>query len=136
MDPHPLGRTVRAAANTCFTLLLRNTHPIHFDHKYAAVGRFDVHTGGVACQLMIDITQNVMTNLDWDEVRLPNLVFAGDTIYACSKVRSKCELKSRPNVGTVTVKPTKFNQDGKIAMTFKRDFMVGNVPPEIKAPGA
>ena len=42
-----------------------------------------------------------MANLGWDEIRLPNPVFEGDTIYARSEVLEKRESKSRPNVGIV-----------------------------------
>ena len=72
-----------------------------------------------------------MANLGWDEVRLPNPVFEGDTIYSRSEVLAKRESKSRPNVGIVTVKTTGFNQDGTVVIEFKRTFMVyrrGHVP--------
>ncbi len=136
---HPLGRTVLAADNTWFTLLSMNTNPIHFDHAFAAktpFGRTLVDStftlAVVTGQSVIDLSQNVMANLGWDEVRLPNPVFDGDTIYSRSEVLSKRESKSRPNVGIVSVKSTGFNQDGKIIITFKRTFMVykrGHVPP-------
>ena len=37
---HRPGRTVSEADNTWFTLLTMNTHPIHFDHAYAAKSDF------------------------------------------------------------------------------------------------
>jgi len=60
-----------------------------------------------------------MANLGWDEVRLPNPVFEGDTIYSRSEVLSKRESKSRPNVGIVGVKTTGYNQDGVTVIEFK-----------------
>ena len=141
---HPLGRTVLAADNTWFTLLSMNTNPIHFDHVYAAkteFGRTLVDStftlAVVTGQSVIDLSQNVMANLGWDEVRLPNPVFEGDTIYSWSEVLSKRESKSRPNVGIVSVKSTGFNQDRKIVIGFKRTFMVykrGQVPAKIQLP--
>ena len=77
-----------------------------------------------------------MANLGWDEVRLPNPVFDGDTIYSRSEVLSKRESKSRPYVGIVTVKSTGFNQDGKVVIEFKRTFMVykrGHAPEAVPA---
>jgi len=65
-----------------------------------------------------------MANLGWDEVRLPNPVFEGDTIYSRSEVLEARESKSRPNVGIVRVKTTGSNQDGKTVIEFKRTFMV------------
>ena len=141
---HPLGRTVLAADNTWATLLSMNTNPIHFDHAYAAktpFGRPLVDStftlAVVTGQSVIDLSQNAMANLGWDEVRLPNPVFDGDTIYSRSEVLEKRESKSRPAVGIVSVKSTGFNQDGKIVITFKRTFMVykrGHVPPGFRPP--
>lgn len=139
--PHPLGRTILAADNAWFTLLTQNTNPIHFDQAYASkteFGRILVNScltlSLVTGQSVTDISQNVMANLGWDEVRLPHPVFEGDTIYSRSEVLEKRESKSRPNVGIVTVKSTGYNQDGKIVIEFKRTIMVyrrGHVP-EVK----
>lgn len=136
--PHPLGRTVLAADNVWFTLLTMNTNPIHFDHAYAAkteFGRAVVDStftlALVTGQSVVDLSWNVLANLGWDEVRLPNPVFEGDTIYARSEVLEKRESKSRPNVGIVRVKTTGFNQEGTVVIEFKRTFMVykrGHVP--------
>lgn len=65
-----------------------------------------------------------MANLGWDEVRLPNPVFEGDTIYSYSEVQDKRESKSRPNVGIVNVKTSGYNQRGEVVITFKRTFMI------------
>ena len=135
---HPLGRTILAADNAWFTLVTQNTNPIHFDRVYAAQTEFKrplvnscFTLALVTGQSVTDISQNVMANLGWDEVRLPNPVFEGDTIYSQSEVLETRESKSRPNVGIVTVKSTGYNQDGKIVIEFKRTIMVyrrGHVP--------
>ena len=78
----------------------------------------------VTGQSVTDVSQNVFANLGWDEVRLPNPVFEGDTIYSQSEVLEKRESGSRPKVGIVTVKTTGFNQDGAIVISFKRTVMV------------
>ena len=128
---HPLGRTVLAADNIWFTLLTQNTNPIHFDHAYAAKTEFGkplVNSAFtlalVTGQSVMDISQNVMANLGWDEVRLPNPLFEGDTVYSRSEVLEKRESKSRPNVGIVQVKTTGFTQQGTVIIEFKRTFMV------------
>ena len=128
---HPLGRTVTTTDNIWFTLLTQNTAPIHFDQHYAAQTEFGkplvdstFTLALVTGQSVIDISQNVFANLGWDEVRLPNPVFEGDTIYSQSEVLEKRASRSRPDVGIVTVKTTGYNQDGKIVITFKRSLMV------------
>ena len=135
---HPLGRTVLPVDNSWFTLLTQNTNPIHFDHHYASQTEFGkplvdstFTLALVTGQSVTDVSQNVMANLGWDEVRLPNPVFEGDTIYSRSEVLETRESKSRPNVGIVTVKTTGFNQKGTTVIEFKRTVMVykrGHVP--------
>ena len=50
-------------------------------------------------QSVTDVSQNVMANLGWDEVRLPNPVYDGDTVYSRSEVLEIRESRSCPNVG-------------------------------------
>lgn len=128
---HPLGRTITTADNIWFTLLTQNTAPIHFDHHYASQTEFGkplvnscLTLSLVTGQSVTDISQNVMANLGWDEVRLPKPVFEGDTIYSRSEVLDKRESKSRPNVGVVTVRTTGFNQQGEEVIAFRRTLLV------------
>jgi acyl dehydratase len=141
---HPLGRTVIAADNIWFTLLTENTNPIHFDRVYAAGTEYGkplvdstFTLALVTGQSVMDISQNALANLGWDEVRLPNPLFEGDTVYSRSEVLEKRESKSRPNVGIVRFKTTGYNQDGTIVIEFKRTIMVyrqGHAPPQPPAP--
>ena len=128
---HPLGRTVTTTDNMWFTLLTQNTAPIHFDHHYAAQTEFGrplvdstFTLALVTGQSVTDVSQNVMANLGWEEVRLPAPVFEGDTIYSSSEVLEARESRSRSNVGIVTVKTTGYNQSGVVVITFKRTIMV------------
>jgi itaconyl-CoA hydratase len=128
---HPLGRTITQTDNAWFTLLTQNTAPLHFDRHYAAqteFGRPLVNSAFtlalVTGQSVMDISQNAMANLEWDEVKLPNPVFEGDTIYSRSEVLAVRESRSRDNVGIVTVRTTGFNQDGKVVITFLRTVMI------------
>jgi len=128
---HPLGRTITSADNIWFTLLTQNTAPVHFDHHYASQTEFGkplvnstLTLALVTGQSVTDISQNVMANLGWDEVRLPNPVFEGDTVYSRSEVLECRESKSRDNIGIVTVRTTGFNQEGKEVISFRRTVMV------------
>ena len=142
---HPLGRTITSADNIWFTLLTQNTAPIHFDHHYAAQTEFGrplvnscLTLSLVTGQSVTDVSQNVMANLGWDEVSLPNPVFEGDTIYSRSEVLELRESKSRKNIGIVTVRTTGLNQHGTEVITFRRTAMIyrRGQGPTTKAPGA
>ena len=128
---HPLGRTVMDVDNSWMTLLTQNTAPIHFDRHYSSQTEFGqplvdstFTLALVTGQSVTDISMNVMANLGWDRVRLPNPVYEGDTIYSETEVLNKRESKSRPNVGVVTVRTIGFNQEGTIVITFERTIMV------------
>jgi acyl dehydratase len=128
---HPIGRTIVSADNIWFTLLTQNTAPIHFDHHYAAQTEFrqplvnsTLTLALVTGQSVTDVSQNVMANLGWDEVLLPNPVFEGDTIYSVSEVLETRPSQSRPNVGVVTVRTTGYNQESTVVITFRRALLV------------
>ncbi|HEV2986728.1 MAG TPA: MaoC family dehydratase [Vicinamibacterales bacterium] len=128
---HPLGRTVLAADNVWFTCLTMNTNPIHFDAEYASRTEFKKPLVNscftlalVTGQSVIDLTMNGVANLSWDEVRMPNPLFEGDTVYSKSEVLDTRESKSRPTAGIVQVKTTGVNQHGATIIEFKRTFMV------------
>lgn len=128
---HPLGRTVTTVDNMWFSLLTQNSAPIHFDHHYSAQTEFGrplvdstFTVALVTGQSVTDVSQNVFANLGWDEIRLPNPLFEGDTVYSRSEVLEKRESKSRPDVGIVTVRTTGYKQDGKVVIEFRRTIMV------------
>ena len=135
---HPLGRTVLDADNIWFTCLTMNTNPIHFDGEYAKQTPFKKRLVNscftlslVTGQSVTDLTVNGVANLGWDEVKLPNPLFEGDTVYSRSEVLETRESKSRPNVGIVRVKTTGVNQDRVTVIEFTRTFMIwkrGHVP--------
>ena len=135
---HPLGRTILDADNVWFSCLTMNTNPIHFDSEYAKQTEFKKRLVNscltlslVTGQSVTDLTMNGVANLGWDEVRLPNPLFEGDTVYSRSEVLETRESASRRNVGIVRVKTTGVNQDKTTVIEFTRTFMIwkrGHVP--------
>jgi itaconyl-CoA hydratase len=128
---HPLGRTIVPADNVWFTCLTMNTNPIHFDAEYAAKTEFKrplvnscFTLALVTGQSVTDLTMNGVANLGWDEVRLPNPLFEGDTVRSKSEVLETRESKSRPTQGIVRVKTTGMNQHGDVVIEFTRTFIV------------
>jgi acyl dehydratase len=137
---HPLGRTISESDNTWFTLLSMNPNQLHFNQEYGAKTEFGRRLVNSTLTLSIvtgmsvsDVSQNVIANLGWDEVRLPHPLFIGDTIYARTRVLEKRESKSRTNAGIVKVETQGLNQDGKVVISFIRTIMVfkqGEAPSE------
>lgn len=137
---HPLGRTISESDNTWFTLVSMNPNQLHFNQEYGARTEFgrrlvnSTLTLSIATGLSVsDISQNVIANLGWDEVRLPNPLFIGDTLYAKTRVLEKRESKSRPHAGIVKFETHGLNQDGKVVISFKRTILVykrGAAPSE------
>jgi itaconyl-CoA hydratase len=79
------------------------------------------------------LTGKVVANLGWDKIKLTNPVYAGDTIYAESKILDKRESTSRPTQGIVTVETRGINQDNQEVISFERIFLVykkGYLPDE------
>jgi acyl dehydratase len=128
---HPLGRTITETDNIWFTLLTNNTHQVHFNADYAARTEFkqplvvSTLTLAIVTGLSVgDVSQNSVANLGWDKVRLPNPVFAGDTIYAESEVLEARPSKSRPTNGVVRVRTRGFNQRGETVIEYERTVLV------------
>jgi acyl dehydratase len=128
---HRLGRTVTETDNTLFTMLTLNTNPIHFDAQLAErtpFGKILVNscfTLSLAVGLSVsDLSEHVMANLGWNDIRLPSPVFIGDTISASSEILAKRESESRPDVGLVTARTTGTNQREQTVISYERTFMV------------
>lgn len=128
---HTLGRTVTETDNVWFTNLTLNTNQLHFNNHYAEGGMFgkplvnSTFTLSLVTGMSVsDLTQNALANLAWDEIRLPNPAFVGDTLYAESLVTEKRESSTRPTAGIVSVKTRGLNQDALVVVTFTRTFLV------------
>lgn len=128
---HRPGRTISDQDNTWFTLLTMNTHPLHFDHAYAAKSEFGKPLVNSCLTLSIvvgmsvsDISQKAIGNLGWNDIKLMKPVFAGDTLYAESTVLAKRESASRPTQGIVTVRTVGMKADGTEVISFERSALI------------
>jgi acyl dehydratase len=70
-----------------------------------------------------DLSQNGF-NLEWTHVRMPNPLFAGETVYAQSEVVAVRESRSRPQYGIITVRTYGYKPDGTVVIEFERTIMV------------
>tara|TARA_B100000676_G_C18050971_1_gene831146 strand:+ start:865 stop:1383 length:519 start_codon:yes stop_codon:yes gene_type:complete len=128
---HRPGRTVTDVDNTWFTLLTMNQHPIHFDNEYAKGSEFSkplvnscLTLSIVAGMSVSDTSQKAIANLGWTDIKLTAPVFAGDTIYASSKILDKRESKSRPTQGIVKIKSIGINQNKTEIISFERSMLI------------
>ncbi len=132
---HLPGRTLSQQDNSWFTLLTMNTHPLHFDEEYAAATEFGrpliaspLTVAVVVGMSVSDVSAKAIANLGWKEIKLPNPVFPGDTLYANTEVLSKRESRSRPNAGIVSVLTRGINQDDAEVCVFERQILIPKRP--------
>lgn len=128
---HRPGRTITDADNIHFSLLTMNRHPLHSNHDYAAKTEFkkplvnSTFTLAVVTGMTVDdVSFKATANLGWKDIKLSAPVFAGDTIYARSKVLAKRESKSRPTEGIVTTYTEGYKSDGTVFLSFERMSLV------------
>jgi acyl dehydratase len=128
---HRPGRTVTELDNIWQSLINMNNHPAHIDLAYAQQTEFkkllvnsSVTLSIVSGMTVATMSARAIANLGWDEVRLPNPVYVGDTLYAESEVVSKRESRSRQGQGIVTIKVIGRKQGGTPVITYLRTFLV------------
>lgn len=66
----------------------------------------------------------VVANLQWQNIMLPQPIYAGETISCESQIIAKRESRSRPTQGIVHAKTTAMNQGGAIICSYERHFLV------------
>ena len=132
---HLPGRTLSQQDNSWFTLLTMNTHPLHFDEEYAAATEFGkpliaspLTVAVIVVMSVSDVSAKAIANLGWKEIKLPNPVFPGDTLYANTEVLGKRESRSRPNAGIVSVLTRGINQDDAEVCIFERQILIPKRP--------
>ena len=126
-----LGRTVTQTDNIWFTLLTLNTNQMHFNTPYTEGTRFGKPLVNSAFTLALvtgmsvpDTSENATANLAWTDIKLPNPVFEGDTLWSESEILELRESKSSTNVGIVSMRTRGINQRRDVVIEFKRTFMV------------
>jgi len=126
-----LGRTITETDNVWFTCLTLNTNQMHFNTPYAERTRFkqqlvnSTFTLALVMGLTVpDTSENAAANLEWAEIKLPNPVFVGDTLWAETEVLDVRESRTNPDVGIVCVRSRGINQRREVVIEFRRTFMI------------
>jgi acyl dehydratase len=125
---HSLGRTITEMDNVLFSTLTMNTQPLHIDEHFASKTQFGqrivngIFTLGLAVGLTVnELTEGtIIANLGYNNVKHPQPMFHGDTLYMGSEVIQKRESKSNPSAGLVTFRHIGRNQQGIIVIEFER----------------
>ncbi|MGH3005875.1 MAG: MaoC family dehydratase [Gaiellaceae bacterium] len=125
------GRTLTETENIWFTCLTLNTNQVHFNVPFAERTRFgrplvnSTFTLAIVTGMTVpDTSENAAANLSWTDIKLPNPVFAGDTLWAESEITDLRESASNASVGIVTMRCRGLNQRREVVIEFKRTFMV------------
>jgi len=129
---HTLTRTVTETDNLLITTLTHNPQPLHLDYEAAAKTEFgkplvnSCFTFSLLVGISVqDTTLGVLVaNLGFDKVRLPNPVFAGDTLRCESECVDLRESKSRPDAGIVTWAHRALNQRDELVCEMTRTALI------------
>ena len=117
-----LGRTVTETDNVWFTCLTMNTNQMHFNTPFAERTRFgrqlvnSTFTLALVAGLSVpDTSENAAANLGWTDIKLPNPVFVGDTLWVESEILELRESRSRRSVGIVGLRTRGINAARELA---------------------
>jgi acyl dehydratase len=129
---HSITRTVTETDNVLITTLTHNPQPLHLDYEAAASSEFGkpLVNSCFTFSLLVGVSVHdttlgvLVANLGFDKVRLPNPVFAGDTLRCESQCIDLRESKSRPNAGIVTWAHRATNQRGELVCEMTRAALI------------
>lgn len=138
---HRLGRTITEMDNVLFCALTMNTQPLHINADFAAQTLFGqrivngILTLGLVIGLTVpDLTEGtILANLGYENVRHPNPVFHGDTLYVETEVLDKRSSNSRPDTGIVRLKHTGRKADGTPVIEVERSVLFLKRPKDSTA---
>jgi len=135
---HELGRTITESDNTFFSMMTMNLQPLHTNEDFASKTQFGkrlvngIFTLGVVVGITVnDITAGtIIANLGYENIKHPNPMFHGDTVYVETEITAARESKSRPDTGVVTMKHTGRNQHGDVVIEVTRSALFLKRPKE------
>lgn len=128
---HDLSKTIFESDNNLFSLLTMNHHPVHINADYASKNQHGqiLVVGTLVFSLTVgitvaDISGKAIANLGYESVEHLYPVHVGDTIYASTKILSKCGSVSKDDRGIVSFETTGFNQHDLPVIRFKRSALI------------
>jgi itaconyl-CoA hydratase len=131
---HVRGRTVTDFDNYWVTHMSMNTAQAHFNLDYARRmmgGAFSERlvVGPASIAIVVgltseDMSENAFMDLGLTGIKLPNPVYAGDTLYAKSEVLETRQSDDRADAGIVRYRFTGWKSDGKTVVEGERTLLV------------
>jgi itaconyl-CoA hydratase len=127
---HRPGRTFTAHENTLHARRSLDLWPPLVDRHYAervlggGPAISETLVLGVVTALTTKTFGKVVANLGWRDVRFPQPLRDGDTIYAESEILGTRESRSRPTQGILHVRTRALDQHGREVCVFERHFLV------------
>jgi len=131
---HPRGRTVTNFDNYAITHLSLNTAQAHFNLDFVVRntgGQFRerIAVGPSTIALVVGMTtedmgENAFLDVGYTGIRLPNPVYAGDTLYAQSEVLELREHPTRSDAGLLRYRFIGTNAEGKRVCEGERTLLV------------
>ena len=133
---HWPAKTVTEADDHMFCLLTMNHHPLHINDVYAGQSQQgqNVVVGPLVYSLALgmsvsDVSGKAIANLATEELKHPNPVFHGDTLFAESEVLEVTPSRTKPDRGVVKVHTRVYKQSGELVAEFKRAVLVPRREP-------
>jgi itaconyl-CoA hydratase len=128
---HRPGRTVTEADNVLMSMLGMNLSPLHIDAAYCEQTQWGKPLISSLVTLCIvggmtvrSTSGKAVANLGWEKIRLTHPVFAGDTVYAESRILAKRLSETRPGDGIITTETVGTKSTGEVFLSFVRSFLV------------
>ncbi len=125
---HSITRTVSEMDNVMFSALTYNSAWLHTDEEYCKTTPYgtrivnSMFTLALVCGVTAGDTTlgTTLGNLGFSDIRFPNPVFFGDTIYTQTEIISRRESRSMPHAGIVEFETRGTNQREEIVVTLRR----------------
>lgn len=128
---HWPGKTFTAEESRLHALRSLDFSPQYSDQHYASthndLGKIVIaepFVVGVVTALTTRTFDRVVANLGWNNIKLEQPVYAGDTIYAQSTILDKRESNSRPTQGIMHVESKAYNQNQQLVCSYERYFLI------------
>src|SRR4051795_4963658 len=130
------AKTVTESDDHLFCLITMNHHPLHLNDVYASQSQQgqNVVVGPLVYSLALgmsvsDVSGKAIANLATEDLKHPNPVFHGDTLFCETEVLEVKPSESKKDRGVVKVHTKVYKQDNTLVAEYKRAVLVPRKNP-------